>query len=491
MNSSVWETLNRSKRIEIRTQIKYLLWVIVVCSISTNLSLLLNRMGIGKENTLMIFLVGILAITVLTKGYIYGFLASIISLLMFNYFFTEPLHSFFISNGQDYILAAFFLLAALICGTMSSKFQRQTEIAKQNESTARLFYDISESFLNITGIPQIVKKGIHYINVYTGYPCKVTLDHTKLDVNESNFCTIDFAEAEQNNAELYVLPIKGLSSQIGTIALAHVKHPLSYENNMLIKTVVYQMALVLDREFIYNERERIKLAMESEHLKSTLLRSVSHDIRTPLTEIMGASSLILDSYDSFDDSTIMKFVSDINEESAWLIKSVQNILDMTRISEGQLTMKKEFESVDDLINQAVTHIPWLTNTNRLQVFMPEDIILVETDGKLMVQVLVNLLDNAFKHSGQDSIIELRAYREMDFVVFEISDNGYGIDEAIKDTLFDGFITHPRNIVDGSRGVGLGLAICKTIVEAHKGKITASNKTTGGAIFRIELPYEEV
>jgi two-component system sensor histidine kinase KdpD len=458
---------------------------------STSLSLLLNSMGIGKENTLMIFLVGILAITVLTKGYIYGFLASIISLLMFNYFFTEPLHSFFISNGQDYILAAFFLLAALICGTMSSKFQRQTEIAQQNEHTARLFYDISESFLNITGIPGIVKKGIHYINVYTGYPCKVTLDHTKLDMNESNFNTTDFPESGQNNVKHYILPIKGLSSQIGTIALANVEQPLSYENNMLIKTVVYQMALVLDREFIYNERERIKLAMESEHLKSTLLRSVSHDIRTPLTEIMGASSLILDSYDSFDDNTIKKFVTDINEESAWLIKSVQNILDMTRISEGQLTMKKEFESVDDLINQAVTHIPWLTNTNRLQVVMPDDIILVETDGKLMVQVLVNLLDNAFKHSGQDSIIELKAYKENNFVIFEVSDNGYGIDEAIIDTLFDGFITHPRNIADGSRGVGLGLAICKSIVEAHHGKITASNKPTGGAIFRIELPYEEV
>jgi len=286
------------------------------------------------------------------------------------------------------------------------------------------------------------------------------------------------------------LPIKGLASQIGTISLANVNKPLSYKNDMLIKTVVYQMALVLDREYIYNERERIKLAMESEHLKSTLLRSVSHDIRTPLTEIMGASSFILDSYEGLDDTTIKKLVTDINEESAWLIKSVQNILDMTRISEGQLSVRKEFESVDDLINQAVTHIPWLTNTNRLRVVMPEDIILIETDGKLMVQVLVNLLDNAYKHSGQESIIELKAFRENEFVVFEVSDNGYGIDEAIKETLFDGYVTLPRNIADGSRGVGLGLAICKAIVEAHNGQITAKNKVEGGAIFRIELPYEE-
>jgi len=478
------------KKNNVSTHIKYILWVLVICGLSTSLSILLSSFGIGKENTLMIFLVGVLAITVLTKGYFYGFTASTISVLMFNYFFAEPLHSFIITNAQDLILIAFFLLAALICGTMSSNSQRQTAIAKENERTAQFFYDISESFLNLSGTPSIVKKGINYIYEYSHYPCSVILDNSKFDEKELTFSTPNFTPADYKKNKLYVLPIKGVASQIGTITLANVVQPLSYENNMLIKTVVYQMALVLDREFINNERERIKLAMESEHLKSTLLRSISHDIRTPLTGIMGASSLILDSYESLDGATIRKLATDINEEAAWLIKSVQNILDMTRISEGHLIMNKEFESVDDLINQTVTHIPWLSNTNRLQVIMPEDIILVETDGRLMVQVLVNLLDNAYKHSGQDSIIELKAFREDNYVVFEVSDNGFGIDKAIEDTLFDGFITQPRNVADSSRGVGLGLAICKAIVEAHNGKITASNKSEGGAIFRIELPYEE-
>jgi two-component system sensor histidine kinase KdpD len=363
-------------------------------------------------------------------------------------------------------------------------------MAKQNEKTAQLLYNISKSFLNLTGTSSIINNGIHYILEYTGYQCRVMLDH-KFNFEETEFKTIDFPMDEHSDNAFYTLPIMDLANQIGTITLANVKLPLSYQNDMLIKTVVYQMALVLDREFIYNERERIKLAMESEHLKSTLLRSISHDIRTPLTGIMGASSLVLDSFGSLDEASMKHLISDINEDAIWLINSVQNILDMTRISEGQLVVRKEFEAVDDLINQTVTHVSWLTRSNRLHVVVPEDIILVESDGRLIVQALVNLLDNAYKHSGNDTIIELKAYYEHKSVVFEVSDNGTGIDESIKNTLFESFVTLPRDISDSSRGVGLGLAICKAIVNAHNGKITALNKPDGGAVFRIELPCEEV
>ncbi|MBP1756769.1 MAG: integral rane sensor signal transduction histidine kinase, partial [Firmicutes bacterium] len=437
----------------------------------------------------MVFLMGVLAITVLTKGYFYGFIASIASLFIFNYFFTEPLHSFVISKTQDYIMIAFFLLASLICGTLSSKFQLQTEIAKKNEQTTELLYEISKSFLNLTGTEGIVENGMRYIQKYTGYECGVDLEHEKFGQTNTCFHTENYPEKIEDT-DLYILPIKDLSTQIGTISIARGDQSVSYEENILIKTVVYQMALVLDREFIYHERERIKLAMESEHLKSTLLRSISHDIRTPLTGIIGASSLILDNYDNLEEESIKRLASDINEESTRLITSVQNILDMTRISEGHLTVKKEFESVDDLINQAISHIPWFTSRDRLKVEVPEDIILVETDGRLIVQVLINLLDNAYKHSGNDSIILLRVYRGMKCVIFEVEDNGPGIDNKIQNTLFDGFVTMPRNISDSSRGVGLGLTICKAIVEAHGGRITAFNKQEGGAVFRIELPGEE-
>ncbi len=473
-----------------KDHIANIFWLLTITAITTVSSIAMNNMGISKENALMVFLIGVLIITVLTKGYHYGFIGSIISMLIYNYFFINPVHTFVINNVKDYTFVLFFLVASLISGILSSKFQSQSEIATQNEKTVRLLYDISRSFLNLTGIAVIVNNGIHYIKEYTGYECSVMLKSDKSNLANNKFSTPEFPTYFENRAKVYTLPIMNLSNQLGTLSIAGADLPLSKENDILIKTVVYHMAMVLDRELIYYERERIKLAMESERAKSTLLRSISHDIRTPLTGIMGASSLILESYESLDEASLKRLASDINEESARLIHSVQNILDMTRISEGRLLVKKEFEAVDDLISQAVSQVSKLRNSNRLQVRVPNEILLVEIDGRLMVQVLVNLLDNAYKYSGNDSSIELKAFKEHNCVVFEVSDNGPGIDEEIEDNLFEEFVTLPRNISDSGRGVGLGLSICKAIVDAHDGRITAFNKPSGGAVFRIELPCEE-
>jgi two-component system sensor histidine kinase KdpD len=450
--------------------------------------LFLNYIGIDKENLLMIFLVGVLISTVATKGYQYGFLTAIICVYLFNYFFTEPYHSFVITNQQDILLILFFLIAALICGMMSSKFQHQAEKAKHNEKTAQLMYEITESFLNLTGTENIVNNALKYIYEQTGYSCMVTLDKNKFEGCQT-FFRIPNNDTEYDWASGYKLPIKGLMNQMGTITFQSAE-PFSRDTGKVINTIVYQMALILDREYIYLEREKIKLAMKSEHLKSTLLRSISHDIRTPLTGIIGASNVIMEHINTLTDTEIQKLASDINEESAWLVMTVQNILDMTRISDGKLTITKEYESVDDLINQAVSRLPSFYDLNRLITSIPQNIFLVHVDGKLFVQVLVNLIDNAFKHSGDTSQITLTAYPEDEQMVFLVSDNGIGIDPSILGNIFNGFVTKPTHTADKGRGVGLGLSICKAIVTAHAGTIEASNNKSGGSSFKITMPYEQ-
>ncbi|MFA9423781.1 MAG: sensor histidine kinase, partial [Sedimentibacter sp.] len=164
--------------------------------------------------------------------------------------------------------------------------------------------------------------------------------------------------------------------------------------------------------------------------------------------------------------------------------------DMTRFSEGRFSVNKEFEAVDDIVNQTLTHVAFLSASGRLHVFVPEDIIIVPVEGKLIVQVLVNLLDNAYKHAGEDAQIYFKAYSDDNSAIFEISDNGVGIDPSIISNIFDGFVTlHKNNIVDANLGVGLGLTICKEIVTAHKGTISAKNSDTGGAVFKVVLPLE--
>lgn len=465
---------------------KYFTNVILICTMSVILSIIMNYMGIGKENSLMVFIVGVLTVTILTSGYIYSATAAVLSVLLFNYFFTEPYHSLQISNSDDVILIVFFLIASLISSTMTSKLQYQTEVSKRNERTARLLYDITKGFLNVTGRDNIVLKGINFIKDYVGFDCYV-----KLDACEQVYSTEglpDYVDSVTTN--INIIPIKGVGKKLGVMKIVNCNVPITDEIDMLIKAIVHQMAIVLDREFIYEERQKIRVDMESEHLKSTLLRSISHDLRTPLTGIKGAGELILESYDSLDPKSVKKLASDICDESAWLIKTVQNILDMTRFSEGRITLNKDFEAVDDIVNQTLSHVPFLNSSGRLHVIVPDEIILVPVEGKLIVQVLVNLLDNAYKYAGEEADVFLKAYTDGDFAVFEISDNGAGIDPEILNRVFDGFVTKQKNnIVDSHLGVGLGLTICKEIITAHKGAISAENNVTGGAVFKVRLPLE--
>lgn len=459
--------------------------VVIICFLTTLLSLFLKNIGINKENLLMVSLVGVLISTVITRGFIYGILTSVLSIFCFNFFFTEPLHTFAISNEQDLLLLLFFSIAAIISGLMSSKFQHQTIIARENEQTAQLMYEITESFLNLTGVEHIVNHTLKYLYQITNTPCCIALDSNqffkvppRISIPEST------DEAIFSNGLVY--PIKGLTKQIGTITFPS-SSVFTAKTEKIVRSTIYQMALVLDREYIYLEREQIRLDMESEHLKSTLLRSISHDLRTPLTEISGAGNLIADNIDLLSKEEIYKFITDINIEAEWLTMTVQNILNMTRISDGRLDIQQEYESVDDLISQTLTRLPASYDRKRLHIELPDKIVLVHVDGNLIVQVLLNLLDNAYKHSGNDSSVLLKGSYRDGFAFFSVSDNGCGISNAILPNIFDGFVTMPTSSSDNRRGVGLGLSICKAIIQAHNGTITADNLPEQGACFTICLP----
>lgn len=236
------------------------------------------------------------------------------------------------------------------------------------------------------------------------------------------------------------------------------------------------------------ERERIKYAMEKEQLRSNLLRSISHDLRTPLTGIAGASALMMNEKTSKDAEVVRSLAEDINEQVDWLSQIIENILNMTRIESGNLEINRQAEAVEDLLNNALTGMKGRGGKREIQVEIPEDIIMIEVDGRLIVQVLVNFLDNAIKNTHEDGRIRLKVVEEGNMVWFCCEDNGRGIKEEILPTMFDEFVTDKAVNQDSGRGIGLGLAICKAIVQAHGGKIEAVNKEEGGACVRFGIPY---
>lgn len=257
----------------------------------------------------------------------------------------------------------------------------------------------------------------------------------------------------------------------------------------LIEAVVAQMSLALDREELVKEKEETKLEFEREQLRSNLLRAISHDLRTPLTGIAGSSNLILSSYDELSREVMIDLVKEINNDSEWLIRLVENLLSMTRIESGKLEIKKNPEIVEEILSESIQHLKSRLNNHKLTVDIPQDVLFVPMDGKLIEQVIINLVDNAVKYTPEGSVVKIKVYRNKNNVYFEISDNGPGINKNDIDHLFETFYKGNKNNADSRRGVGLGLAICKSIVLAHGGDIKVRNNEAGGAKFIFTLPVE--
>ncbi len=464
-------------------KLKNSLILLLIMYSATITSIYLNILGIDKENVLMVLIVGVLMVTALTRGYRYGIIASFISVMAFNYFFTEPLRTFAISDSNDIVLIFFFLLASVISSSLTARFQRQLLISQQNEQTAKLLYEVTQRLLNVTGESNIISQGICCIKEYTGYDSIIELNQNShiYSSNSINSC---------GNEKSIELSITGLVKELGTLKVFCKNTNPNIEQKWLVGTVAAQIGIALDRELVYNERENIRIAMEKEHLKSNLLRSISHDLRTPLTGIAGASSYILQRSKNLDRESIESLVRDINEQSVWLTTLVENMLSMIRIDSGKLEIRKEIEVIDDVINEAVTHVIGLSERN-FKLMVPKDLIAIPMDGKMIVQVLINLLSNAVNHTSPNCPIELFVNQIEGYVEFNVADGGAGIDPSIKDDLFDAFVTSGKVGADGKKGIGLGLAICKAFVQSHGGTISAEISELGGMLFTFRLPLMEV
>ena len=186
-----------------------------------------------------------------------------------------------------------------------------------------------------------------------------------------------------------------------------------------------------------------------------------------------------------------ELAGEIQEQSVWLMRLMENILNMTKLESEEFEIRKNQEVVDDLIYEAVSHIIGLREKRRFEIKLPSELIVVNVDGKLMVQVLVNLLDNAMKHTGENGWICIEARYDAGKVWIRVEDDGDGIPEDLKENIFDEFITRSDEKGDRQRGIGLGLAICKAVVNAHGGNIYAENRKEGGARFMFWLEARQV
>lgn len=266
-------------------------------------------------------------------------------------------------------------------------------------------------------------------------------------------------------------------------------YPITFLFTLVISITVSTITTRLkEQSDILLEREKLLMDAEKEKMRANLLRSVSHDLRTPLTGIIGNSSTYIDNYQSLNDEEKLQIVSHIKDDSNWLLNMVENLLSVTRINQQSMKIATSEESVEEVIAEAMQRLHKRLPNAKINVTIPDDFLMIPMDAMLIEQVIINLLENAIVHSGSKEPVDFNVTNDKHHISFCVKDYGIGLPPDKLNTIFDGSCYNPENTSDGHKGMGIGLSICKTIITAHSGTIHAANHENG-CEFTFTLPKE--
>lgn len=269
------------------------------------------------------------------------------------------------------------------------------------------------------------------------------------------------------------------------------KAPLDAFTSSILLSILGECALALESLHNAEEREKAAVLAKNEQLRANLLRSISHDLRTPLTSISGNADALLHSYQALDDDSRTQMITDIYDDAQWLTELVENLLAVTKISDGSVKLQLSDQVVDDIVAEALRHIDRHATEHHITSDCGELPLLVRADARLIMQLLINLVNNAIKYTPAGSHIEIHAFREAEHAVIEVSDDGPGIPDAQKAQVFEMFYTGSKRVADSRRSLGLGLSLCHSIVHAHDGELLLRDNTPHGCVFSFTLPLSEI
>jgi two-component system sensor histidine kinase KdpD len=460
-------------------------------------------------NIVMIYIMGVVLIsTRFARGpSIYSSIASVAS---FDFFCVPPYFTFAVSDTQYIFTFIVMLTVALVISSLTVRMRQQADAARLREKRTASLYRMSRELASTEDIVDLYNIGLKHISEVfdarasiiipnaDNKPASIMLAAGKYFLDKLDLAVADwvirnkqvagFGSQTLPGASALYMPLVGTSRSLAVLAITPFEaHRFSRpEQLQLLYTFAGQLSQACERAVLAEENEKNKLQMKAEQLRSSLLSSVSHDLRTPLATIAGAASSIMEAPDSLNIEACRERAIEIFEESVRLNRLVTNLLDMTRLQSGTLQVKKQWHPVDELIGAALSYMDNKLARHKVKTNIPPDISLVPVDDILIQQVLVNLIENAIKYTPADSTIELSAVEEEHAVEIDVADNGPGIPDENRILVFEKFY---RQSVDTAYGAGLGLAICHGIVEAHGGKIWVEANPGGGARFRFTLPID--
>lgn len=478
-----------------------------VLILSTLVGGFFNRLGFHETNIVVVYIFSVLLIARFTKGYVYGIAASVVSLLLFNWFFTEPYFTLKVNDLTYLITFAIMMLTSVLTSALTTKVKQAAEDAKERENESNALYRMTNHLTDAEdeeAIARVIVKAVgDVLDCSTAFICfdenavpeKTFMQHR----DDHTIVRRELQDAEQlaqRMAQLhsgvdvgeayYQYPIYGKDGILAVLRVPRTmgEHMTDAQTRML-HSIIESAALALDRLRSLREQVKSREQTTQERYRGNLLRAISHDIRTPLSGIMGTGEMLLQA--TREDDPCHTLANDICRDALWLYDMVENILNLTKLQDGKLVLDKQPEAVEEVIGATLRTMEKRLPDRSFDVEMPENVIMAPMDARLISQVLINLLDNANKHTPPDKSISVCVTADANSVQITVADRGCGINETDLPHIFKMFYTTGSKIADAKRGVGLGLAICQSIVEAHGGSIEAKNRDGGGAQFTFSLP----
>ena len=482
------------------------LGVIIVASL---IGLFFAHLGFSEANIITLYILGVLITSIVTSSKLAWGFSSVASVLIFNFLFTKPRFSL-MAYGDGYpITFAIMFVASLITGSLASKMHNQTKQSSQAAYRTKILFDANRLLQRASDDEEVLKITAEQLKKLLNREIVIfkknkdalqTLvyaldDSFQMGEKELNIATniiinhsYDYKDA-QLRCDYY--PLKTQLRTYGIVAVYKNEKEIDSFENSIILSLVGECALALENLFNEKEKELAAVLAENEQLRANLLRAISHDLRTPLTAISGNASNLISNASSFDEQTKLSIYNDIYNDSMWLINLVENLLSITRLEEGRMNLNFTAELIDEVVAEAVKHVHMRQGGQKITVVHKDEFLLAKMDTRLIIQVIINILDNAIKYTSKDSMITITTEKQKDKAIISIADNGAGIPDELKERVFDMFYTGANKMVDSRRSIGLGLALCKSIISVHGGEIFVKDNVPSGAIFTFTLPIGEI
>ena len=488
-----------------------------ILSCITLIGFLFLQLDFARYNIITFYMLGVLFTALCTSGYTCGVLGSIASVALYNFFLTEPRLTFHAYDPGYQVTFALMLTSAIITCTLTTRLKDHAKMSAQAAFRTKILFDTNQLLQRAKSEEEILSQTASQLmkllnrslivypeqngdlgseqvfgiggevprNIFSAPEERDAANWTFANKKRSGAGTDSYPDAKG----LY-LALRTGGGVFGVVGIDLSEKPLDAFENSVMLSILGEGALAIENRRNALEKEQAALQARNEELRANLLRTISHDLRTPLTSISGNASNLLSNGKSFDEDTKLQLYTDIYDDSMWLINLVENLLAVTRIEEGRLNIRASANLIDEVIAEALHHVNRKSVEHCITVKHEEDFILAKIDARLIVQVIINIVDNAIKYTPKGSHIQIKTRKQDEHVIVTVADDGEGIPDELKPKVFDMFYSGANKIADSRRSLGLGLSLCKSIIHAHGGTISVSDNIPHGTVFTFTLPAEE-